>query len=150
MARCKFWSASCDGSSLIKWHLQPLQQLYEAFTSSTGLPLSTLPRPHEQFPNLSASLGGTDMAANGDGDEAQAKEAYKPEPFNLPVISLPIDTDEETVPQSAKLPGSARPVTGSANAAAAPGESDDWAREPVGYSGVRAQLAFFLDDVSVF
>lgn len=74
--------------------------------------------------------------------DENAQETYTVQPFNLPVISLPIDTDEDTVPASAKLPGSARPVP-----TAAPGESDDWAREPVGYSGVRAQLAFFVDEV---
>lgn len=76
----------------------------------------------------------------------EATESYNPEAFNLPVISLPIDTDEDTVPASAKLPGSARAVNAPATA---PGESDDWAREPVGYSGVRAGLAFFVDEVGL-
>lgn len=106
--------------------------------ASTGEAISTLPRPYEQFSQLSTTQSSSDIQSEDD-----TKEAYKVEAFNLPVISLPIDTDEDTVPTSAKLPGSARPV-----ATPAPGESDDWAREPVGYSGVRVQLAFFLDEVS--
>lgn len=105
--------------------------------SSTGEALSTLPKPYE---NVSPLNGSNRSEAKAEGS---AQEVYIVEPFNLPVISLPIDTDEDTVPASAKLPGSARPVP-----TTAPGESDDWAREPVGYTGVRAQLAFFVDEVS--
>lgn len=119
---------------------QPLQQLYEACMSSTGEVLSSLPRPFEQFPNLVSSQPESSAT---DGTSEDTQEPYTVEAFNLPVISLPIDTDEDTVPTSAKLPGSARPVP-----TTAPGESDDWAREPVGYSGVRANLAFFIDEVS--
>lgn len=104
--------------------------------TSTGGPLASLPKPYEQFSQLSVSAS-LETTSNGD-----TQVVYTVQPFNLPVISLPIDTDEDTVPPSAKLPGSARPVP-----TAAPGESDDWAREPVGYSGVRAQLAFFVDEV---
>jgi hypothetical protein len=96
--------------------------------SSTGEVLSSIPRPFEQFPNLTGET---------------TTETSTVEAFDLPIISLPIETDEDIIPTSAKLPGAARP-----GPATAPGESDDWAREPTGYSGLRAHLAFFHDDVS--
>lgn len=101
--------------------------------NATGEQISSLPRPYEQFPDLS-NVKQSEETENG--------EQYTVQPFDLPVISLPIETDDETVPASAKLPGSAR-----SGPSAAPGETDDFAREPVGYSGLRAYLTFFTDDV---
>lgn len=101
--------------------LQPIEQMYRAFQASASPLPSGLALPYEEFSTLTS-----DSAPDG-------SEAASFEPFQLPLISLPPETDEDSPDQrvSAESP-----------------EDADFTKEPVGYRGVKAYLAFFADDVS--